>query len=471
MKFELCNGFQEFLNDSMSKGCSISRMLLVSRTSDEYLKNKGEQEISYICISEDNPLFLSFVDQSKYDKIMDECPDKLWAGGASSLRYHSKPSKAIRRILDCDALSDSDFETFSNMLKSANASESSDWRFTKVGTDKIDKYYEESSYGRCNNGSSLGGSCMRGDDCVIENYFEIYKNESKIKLLVLLKTDDDGVERVYGRALLWNGVTMKSQLEATTTINFMDRIYTADEEKYKQFFIDYAVRNGYWRKYRQNYTNLVDVVSPHNRNYYGVELSFILETSLEDYDAFPYLDTFRYGNGNADILKNKYDESFTWTSHGFSSTGGGCDSYNTMLCDFTDKYYESVHQTYDGKHVSENLSIEIRMADSSGSYLVTHAYCDDENVVKSNYAWGRTRNVLKSDCMNHKEYGWVPTSCLVECNDGTMELKANTKICGIDGGYIITKTSAYITSLDIWVHQDRVAEALESAQTQTQTQD
>jgi hypothetical protein len=52
-----------------------------------------------------------------------------------------------------------------------------------------------------------------------------------------------------------------------------------------------------------------------------------------------------------------------------------------------------------------------------------------------------------------------------------MELKENTKICGIDGGYITTKTSAYITSLDIWVHQDRVAEALESAQTQTQTQD
>jgi len=467
MKFELCNGFQEFLNDSMSKGCNISRMLLVSRTSDEYLKNKGEQEISYICISEDNPLFLSFVDQSKYDKIMDECPDKLWAGGASSLRYHSKPSKAIRRILDCDALSDSDFETFSNMLKSANASESSDWRFTKVGTDKIDKYYEENSYGRCNNGSSLGGSCMRSDDCVYENYFEIYKNESRIKLLVLLKTDDDGVERVYGRALLWSGVTMKSSHGVVNTINFMDRIYTADEEKYKQFFIDYAVRNGYWRKYRQNYTNLVDVVSPNNDNYYGVELSFQLETSLEDYGAFPYLDTFRYGNDQDNILKNQYDNSFTWTSHGFASTGGGHDGYDTNLCDFTEKYYESVHQAYDGQNVAEAWSVEIRMAEAGG-YSVRYAYSKDENVVESNHAWSRTRKVLKSDCMNHKEYGWVPTSCLVECNDGIMELKDNAKICGIDGGYIVTKTSAFITSLDIWVHQDRVVEALESAQTQTQ---
>lgn len=467
MKFELCNGFQEFLNDSMGKGCNVSRMLLVSRTSDEYLKNKGEQEISYICISEDNPLFLSFVDQPKYDKIMNECPDKLWAGGESSLRYHSKPSKAIRRILDCDWLSDSDFETFSNMLKSAKASGSSDWRFTKVGTSKIDTYYLGDNYGTCNSSSSLGNSCMRGDDCVEEGYFEIYKNEDNIKLLVLLKTDDDGVERVYGRALLWHGVKMTSAHGVDNTINFMDRIYTADEELYKQFFIDYAVKNGYWRKYRQNYSNLVDVVSPQHDDYYGVELSFKLETRLGDYGVFPYLDTFRYGNDQDDILKNQYDNSFTWTSHGFASTGGGYDNYDTHLCDFTDKYYENVNRTYDGCNVAEAWAIEVRVAEDSG-YSVRYAYQDDENVVVSNHAWGRTRKVLKSDCIDHKEYGLVPTSCLIECNDGTMELKDNAKICGIDGGYIITKTSAYITSLDIWVHQDRVAEALDSAQTQTQ---
>tara|TARA_R110000751_G_scaffold73213_2_gene148191 strand:- start:1302 stop:2708 length:1407 start_codon:yes stop_codon:yes gene_type:complete len=463
MKFELCNTFQEFLNDSMGKGCNISRMLLASRTSDDFLKNKGEQEISYVCISEDNPLFLSFVDQSKYDKIMDECPDKLWTGGASSLRYHSKPSKAIRRILDCDGLYDSDFETFSNMLKSANASESSDWRFTKVGTDKIDKYYLGDNYGKCASGSNLGNSCMRNHECVNEDYFQIYKDEADVKMLVLLKLDQFGEEKVFGRALLWSGVDMTFKDGATTSINFMDRIYSASKEVDEQFFIDYAIAKGYWRKAVQSYGNKQEVVSPVNGREHNVELSFQLYANmLSDIHCFPYLDTFTYGSDGDDVIKNKMEESITCTSHIFESTGGGYENSSTDFCQYTHKYYENTTQTYEGNQVAEGKSVGIYMESDNGNSRQSFAWEDDEKIVLSNHAWGRTRHVLKHECFHHDTYGWVPNCLLVTCSGGEKEIKTKAKMCGIDGGYILASTSAYITSLDVWVHQDRVKEALES---------
>jgi len=133
---------------------------------------------------------------------------------------------------------------------------------------------------------------------------ELYvKNPDKVKMLVLL-ANEDGVERLRARALLWEDVedTQGNKLKV------MDRIYTIfDSDIY--VFKNWARENGYISKFYQNAKtqNIFDINGDDKIMNLNVELK---EHSLYYY---PYLDTFQFYDPTSGKFHNNAESQYEYT--------------------------------------------------------------------------------------------------------------------------------------------------------------
>lgn len=173
-----------------------------------------------------------------------------------------------------------------------------------TGSD-IPKYYSEQYHSRLEPLGTLGASCMRHDH--MSSWFHIYKDNCEGMLLL-----KDGMGGVVGRALIW---------ESNCGTTIMDRIYST-EANYHYFF-DYAIAHDIVRKRYQSYQSPSDWIKPD-----GTEISRYYEISVsdclrDDYEYFPYMDTFYYYDEYNGILTNNEEPA----SYTFRSTGGGYDEY------------------------------------------------------------------------------------------------------------------------------------------------
>ena len=156
-----------------------------------------------------------------------------------------------------------------------------------VEGDEIIKWYNEDNSVSL---STLGSSCMRGNEC--KNFFDIYtKNPEICKMVCIFEND-----KVAARALIWK-VTKKSTGDFEW---FMDRRYYAFEELDSKLK-DYAIENGWAFKTVNSFTDIKSVT------YGGKVFECDMEIQLENYQGitkFPYVDTFKKYYPQTGILKN-----------------------------------------------------------------------------------------------------------------------------------------------------------------------
>jgi hypothetical protein len=208
-------------------------------------------------------------------------------------------------------------------------------RFRVVKGADIKKYYHRSAYKE--ESGSLGSSCMRYDRC--QNYLGIYTQNSQASLLILLSEEDE--TKITGRAILWE----MEPYEISTKV--MDRIYTiktADE----QLFKEWAIKNGYWFKSRQDFSEYTDFeFHKEDGEVEKRQGEFSVQLDIKgEYGNYPYMDSFKYYNPYSGKLYNSsnfdYEYELTDTEGGNGSCSecggngrvecGSCDGDGTREC-------------------------------------------------------------------------------------------------------------------------------------------
>lgn len=169
---------------------------------------------------------------------------------------------------------DKDYEIFVNLYKSLSKSVGT--RFELVSGKDIRKWYNEKNYADGN--GTLGGSCMRDEDC--EDYFDIYvKNPEVCSLLVYLNEKN----MVMGRALVWTLSESPSESKI-----FMDRVYTNKDSDVLKF-ISYADEKGWMYKFMQNSHDLEGILFRCQGGIYVGRIKADLKKS--DFNEYPFVDT------------------------------------------------------------------------------------------------------------------------------------------------------------------------------------
>ncbi len=247
-------------------------------------------------------------------------------------RQEGKSAKIIKKLFTAKALKlfkDKDFELFSNTYKSEFSSEG--FKLELLDNKQIPKVYDMD---RCNGEGSLQGSCMNND---IE-YLDIYKHCDKLSILIL--TDKDGL--LCGRSLIWD-------IDENTKL--MDRIYVTHDWQY-EYFISYAVKNKFWHKqYYKTYDNkslFIDNIGEKQ------EKTFKIFTNT-DYSAYPYIDTFSYGDDG--FLTN----TCNYSTYTYNNTDGTRDGEED---DHANEIYDDIEDEY----IDEDDAIQIERGDKRGFY-------------------------------------------------------------------------------------------------------
>lgn len=189
---------------------------------------------------------------------------------------------------------DKEIEEFVNLYKSSNVDTTK--KFELVSGVIIKKYYLENNYAK--DGGTLGGSCMRHDEC--QSYFKIYtKNPEQCQLLVYL--DENG--KVLGRALVWKiseaELYNKDLTKFTGNVEyFMDRVYVAKDSDVNKF-IEYAKDNNWLYKYKMAADDRLGMIFKYNND--TLIGKIVIKLNRLHFRDYPYVDTLNFTDGDTKI--------------------------------------------------------------------------------------------------------------------------------------------------------------------------
>jgi len=281
MKLFLSPKLTDFLRKMIATGDfqvkSVANRILGLKQTDELF------DLSYVDVDANKDDTISFMPSARAWRNMDfvdqedaniepSPDDPCWkASGRQTVAI----GKFVNKLFD--DFSDVAVAKFVNAYKAEIAATQIFNRFKVVRGQDIRHYYSEKTY--AGREGTLGGSCMRHDNC--QSFFDIYvENPDKCGLVILTNLDN----KLIGRALLWG------PLRKPTDKIFMDRIYTikqSDEELFKK----YAVENGWIHKYTQQAHDTSYV-----ENGQKVNKSIALQLKPKVYKQYPYMDTMKYYN-------------------------------------------------------------------------------------------------------------------------------------------------------------------------------
>lgn len=243
---------------------------------------------------------VSYLPASKIEAVLgndiDPYSDNI---GRISIKIGRLISKLFPKNLIEQYISPSDIEQFVNLYKSFF--DTSNQKIEIVSGEDIRKYYLDRNYSTLSTGN-LWKSCMRHSER--QEFLDIYvNNPDKIKMLVLFN-NENGVDKVKGRALLWEDVSDKNG----NHLKVMDRIYTVFDSDV-HLFKRWARDNGYITKYYQNAKsqNIYDIN--------GVETRMDLTVNIDSHKFFyyPYLDSFQFYNTTTGDFHNNPYSNFEYT--------------------------------------------------------------------------------------------------------------------------------------------------------------
>ena len=282
-------------------------------------------------------------------------------------RQEIKPAKLARKIIGDEriqmyGLKDTDFEKFSNLLKSYVTSNGCDEQGVTtslhvVNGEFITHYYTMDLNYDKTEGSSLHGSCMQGNKAEHE-YFEIYeKNPKHCSMLVLLDNDND----LLGRALVWK----------KKDTYYMDRIYTID--KYMDVFIDFAKENGmYYKQYQSAGYSYFNMLNGNIVNGEEIEIGLINYS----FSYYPYVDTMKYLTEDG-ILTNGCPSDST-NYYELNCTNGGYNEHEAT---------PMVYDDFTGDDIEESDAVHMDYSTPSNDSF--SGYTHGDNVVYARTERGR----------------------------------------------------------------------------------
>ena len=241
-------------------------------------------------------------------------------------RQTGRPGKIFQKLISKE-FKQYDWEQFVNRFKSTMCCSTN---FQIVEGSDITYWYNSDHYYRCD--GTLGNSCMKYSEC--EDFFKIYEDHAK--MLITTKNN-----LLTGRALLW-------EMPDGTVI--MDRVYTC-YDYLENCFIEHAKQNKWWIRENNRLLN-----NGNNQWWYSPDDDY---TSINDreftihinkhYNCFPYVDSFRYFNGEDTLSTHAiYDIEL-------SNTDGSYDEGYRWECDYCGDVYFSRYEDDipEGLHYSE----------------------------------------------------------------------------------------------------------------------
>lgn len=253
-------------------------------------------------------------------------------------------------------------------------------KFELVTGDDIVYWYHENQYAE--GGGTLNSSCMKGSNC--SSYIDFYVKNEKVSMLILKDREDD--TKIIGRALIW-------KLDKPEDRTFMDRVYTVDQSDV-EMFIDYAKKQEWLYKFRQNMDNNEYIVDTKTGEK-GKPVMFIDEVVDSDDDEYPYLDTMKYFDRTDDILTNhtevlSNDYITLEGTYGEYQGEGGQYSYEELVERYKDDIideFEEYAKNYMGNfiwdYVDDDEFVERYISDYMDSELDDFNYIwDEDDIVK-----------------------------------------------------------------------------------------
>ena len=252
-------------------------------------------------------------------------------------RKTGRPGKIFQKLISKE-FKQYDWEQFVNRFKSTMCCSTN---FELVSGEAITYWYNSQHYYRCD--GTLGNSCMKYDEC--ERYFEVYEDHAK-----MLITTKNGL--LTGRAIVW---------ELGNDVTIMDRVYTC-YDYLENCFYEYAKEHKWWIRSNNHLLNNGDEqgwYSPDD-DYTNINFKEFRINIGHRYDYFPYVDSFRYFDGE-DTLSTHPVFSIE-----LSNTDGSYDydEASEWCCDRCGTTYYSYN--------SDDVPDELHYSDYSGEY-----YCDD----------------------------------------------------------------------------------------------
>lgn len=310
------------------------------------------EEASYITYRNDGSI--SFLPKNKEQLLTS---DGKWKQEG---RQTGKPAKVMRKIFKPAALKllkEADFEIFNNKYKSRFAIEG--YNFEVLPASEIARIYDaEIEGGRTSDGCSLNGSCMNGED----DYFDIYTHCKDLQILCFWNKNSG---ELAGRALLWNATAMfwdeeTDKWSEEKQIKFLDRFYVSQDAFYEAF-IQYAQDNGLYRKqHHKSFDYKTGLITPDGEK---VAARMFIKTET-DYDYYPYIDTFCYGDDgiirNWDIQDDSTNEHPLQNKYTYNNTSGTRDENPDV--------WDEIRREW----IHENDSVEVTEGDFEG--MITHRY-------------------------------------------------------------------------------------------------
>jgi hypothetical protein len=218
--------------------------------------------------------------------------------GRGMMKVGRLVSKLISEKLIKDyGITPTNIEVFVNQYKSWF--DKSSVEFKVIEGEEIRRWYLDRNY-LTPNGCTIGNlwnSCMRYNER--QKFLDLYCKNPNVKMLVMT-TKQGEVEKVRARALLWDNVEVtNSDVELSTNIKVMDRIYTVFDSDV-QTFKKWAEQNGYLTKWEQNAKShqFFDVKGE------PIKIKCKIQLPQRLFKHYPYLDTFPFYDLENGVLYN-----------------------------------------------------------------------------------------------------------------------------------------------------------------------
>lgn len=257
----------------------VSKMILSSET---------DSEIIYLQNCQKQTEMISYLKKSKVDINLDELLPSDFDISVYKIQ-NMKIGRIVSKLFSQETLKNnkitsSDVELFVNSYKSYFDKNRVEFRI--VEGEEIRKWYDQDNYSVLGKGT-LWGSCMRHKERL--KFLDLYTNNSNIKMLILVQVED-GVEKLRGRALLWDEVILNDFYQRIPgDIKIMDRIYTVLDSDLISFK-NWAYQNGYIHKLEQNAKSSLYFYDKNEI----LRLSFKISLKKTSFRYYPFLDTFSY---------------------------------------------------------------------------------------------------------------------------------------------------------------------------------
>ena len=255
--------------------------------------------------------------------------NEIWTKSRSPVRI----GRFLNRVFP-NKFTAAQIEEFTNKFKAVQEKKSE--KFILVKGDDIAFWYSNKNY--FSDEHTLGNSCMKGKPAT---YFEIYtKNPDKCQMLCIVEENEEGVEKLKGRALLWKIDSIKGSVSTPNPEKFdyfLDRQYAIDDS-IVQKMRDYAASQGWAFKARNSHSSFSGII------FNGKSFNIGMEVQLEStkFGKYPYMDTFRRLNLSDGILYNDDDREDHAGQYILEDTGGGYDEISDRPHMYSEYYGEEI---------------------------------------------------------------------------------------------------------------------------------